>query len=211
MNAPQIVKQTRGRSQHTSSGAPSDERWIQILDVSTELFRTKGFAGTSMRDISEAVGLLKGSLYYYIEAKEDLLFNILKGLHDDGETIIEEVQFGSDDPISELRNYVTKAVIFAGRNAKRLAIFLRDFQCVPADKRSQIISEREMYVRTAEKLIEEAQQAGLSPESRDVHTAAILLMGAVSSTHEWLQPEGPRDIAQVAAEVADQLINGIAS
>jgi TetR/AcrR family transcriptional regulator, cholesterol catabolism regulator len=187
----------------------SQERWQQILDLSSELFRQKGYSGTSMNDISKAVGLLKGSLYYYIRSKEDLLFEILKGLHDDGEEIVASVEFGSNDPIGQLQLYLMKAIVFAGRNARRISIFLRDFEHVPVGRRGAIISEREMYVLTATRLIEEGVERRIIAPSLEPHMAATLIMGAVSSTHEWLRPDGKRPIEEIADSIAHILTEGL--
>ena len=188
----------------------SQERWQQILEVSSDLFLKSGYAGTSMNDISQAVGLLKGSLYYYIQSKEDLLFAILKGLHDDGEEIVASVKFDSGDPIGQLQLYLQKAAVFAGRNAKRLSIFLRDFENVPVARRSEIISEREMYVQTANRLIDEAVDLGLIAPALDPPMAAKLIMGAISSTHEWLRPDGEMPIEDLAGQIAHVLTEGLA-
>ena len=51
----------------------SDNRLPLILDEAARLFREKGYAATSMRDIATAVDMLPGSLYYHFAAKEDLL------------------------------------------------------------------------------------------------------------------------------------------
>ena len=191
------------------SGTVSQERWQQILDVSSELFRQKGYAGTSMNDISKAVGLLKGSLYYYIRSKEDLLFEILKGLHDDGEEIVASVKFNSDDSIGQLQLYLMKAIVFAGKNAKRISIFLRDFEHVPVGRRRAIISEREMYVLTATRLIEEGVKRRIIAPPLEPRMAATLIMGAVSSTHEWLRPDGKQPIEEIAASIAHMLTDGL--
>jgi TetR/AcrR family transcriptional regulator, cholesterol catabolism regulator len=191
------------------SGTDSQDRWQQILDVSGELFRQKGYSGTSMNDISKAVGLLKGSLYYYIRSKEDLLFEILKGLHDDGEEIVASVKFGSNDSIGQLQLYLMKAIVFAGRNAKRMSIFLRDFEHVPVARRGAIISEREMYVLTATRLIEEGVKRRIIAPSLEPRMAATLIMGAVSSTHEWLRPDGKQPIEEIAASIAHMLTEGL--
>src|SRR3954465_4306069 len=45
----------------------------QVRAAALRLFRDKGYHATSMRDIAEAVGINKGSLYSYIRSKEDLL------------------------------------------------------------------------------------------------------------------------------------------
>jgi len=44
-----------------------------ILDEAARLFRERGYAATSMRDIAAAIDMLPGSLYYHFAAKEDLL------------------------------------------------------------------------------------------------------------------------------------------
>jgi DNA-binding NarL/FixJ family response regulator len=54
-----------------SAGAP--KRRAEIVDVAKRLFATNGYDATSIQQIADEVGLLKGSLYYYIAAKDDLL------------------------------------------------------------------------------------------------------------------------------------------
>ncbi|RYD54379.1 MAG: TetR/AcrR family transcriptional regulator [Sphingomonadales bacterium] len=187
----------------------SQERWQQILEVSTDLFRRKGFIGTSMQDVSDAVGLLKGSLYYYIRSKEDLLFEILKGLHTDGEEIVASVQFGSDDPIEQLRLYLKRCAVFSGANHARLVIFQRDFENIPEDRRKEIISDREMYAQTVQRLMKEAQAKKMVSADMDLSLASKLISSAITSTHEWLRPQGRRPLEDAAAEIATLLTDGL--
>lgn len=51
-------------------------RLDNIVDAATELFKTKGYVGTSMRDLAEAVGIEAGSLYSHVSSKEEILQNI---------------------------------------------------------------------------------------------------------------------------------------
>jgi len=64
----------------------SDNRLAQILDEAARLFREKGYAATSMRDIASAVDMLPGSLYYHFAAKEDLLVAV----YEEGVRLITE-------------------------------------------------------------------------------------------------------------------------
>jgi TetR/AcrR family transcriptional repressor of nem operon len=48
-----------------------------ILNEAENLFRQKGYRNTTMADIAQATGLLKGSLYYYYPSKEKLASAIL--------------------------------------------------------------------------------------------------------------------------------------
>src|SRR5207302_8290682 len=47
------------------------------LPISARLFAERGFDGTSMDDIAKELGMLKGSLYYWIQSKEALLNDVL--------------------------------------------------------------------------------------------------------------------------------------
>jgi TetR/AcrR family transcriptional regulator, cholesterol catabolism regulator len=210
MAAASRLSRTRGGAAlKTRSGVHARERWQRILVAATRLFREKGFSATSMQDVSDEVGLLKGSLYYYIRSKEDLLYAVLKDLHLGGEEIIRRIQFRSGAPLAQLETYLRDLGLHAGRNQDRLAVFLRDFRFVRAHEQREIIRERNMYVTAAEKLIIEARDRGEAERSTDARIAAILLTTAVSSIHEWYREGGALPLDAVAEQAAALLIGGI--
>jgi len=51
----------------------AEERKNEILDAADELFRLKGFDGTSTNDILEKVGIARGGLYHHFKSKEDIM------------------------------------------------------------------------------------------------------------------------------------------
>ena len=60
--------------------AKANVRMAEILDSAAKFFYTKGYHATSIEDVARDVGMLKGSLYYYIKSKEDLLYGLLLGV-----------------------------------------------------------------------------------------------------------------------------------
>lgn len=58
------------------------ERKNEILDASEALFTTKGYNETTIIDILTAVGIAKGTFYYYFTSKEEVLDAILVRLVD---------------------------------------------------------------------------------------------------------------------------------
>ncbi|WP_077213442.1 TetR/AcrR family transcriptional regulator [Bacillus dakarensis] len=56
----------------------SSERYMKIIDAAAKIFREKGYKEATLEDIASEVGILKGSLYYYIDKKEDLLFAVVE-------------------------------------------------------------------------------------------------------------------------------------
>ena len=54
-----------------------NHRKDQILRTAAKMFCERTFHGTTLQDIAQEVGMLKGSLYYYITSKEKLLVDII--------------------------------------------------------------------------------------------------------------------------------------
>ena len=71
-------------------GTLNETRWEEVLAVSSKVFEEKGYRGATLQDIATRLGLLKGSLYYYIQSKEDLLFEILRRAHQQGIDFVAE-------------------------------------------------------------------------------------------------------------------------
>src|SRR5271168_73960 len=85
---------------------PRDERWAQILNVAAQVFFEKGYDATSLQDIANRTGILKGSLYYYIETKEDLLGNLLREAQEKGLRSIRPIAERPGSPIHRLADMI---------------------------------------------------------------------------------------------------------
>lgn len=70
------------RSSEAPKGAANEARWAEVLDAAFAVFVERGYENATIQDIASRVGLLKGSLYYYIESKEALLFALIKRAYD---------------------------------------------------------------------------------------------------------------------------------
>ena len=66
----------------TSSTTDAPTRRSELLLIAAELFATKGFKNTTVRDIAEASGILSGSLYHHFDSKESMVDEILRTFQD---------------------------------------------------------------------------------------------------------------------------------
>lgn len=55
----------------------------ELVDAAEELFKKKGYSGTSIADIVNKVGVAHGLFYYYFDSKEDVIDAIVEKLVDD--------------------------------------------------------------------------------------------------------------------------------
>jgi AcrR family transcriptional regulator len=65
------------------------ETRAQILRVALALFTEKGFEGTSIRDISSALGLTKSALYYHFQSKDAIVVGLLEERHQELDDLID--------------------------------------------------------------------------------------------------------------------------
>lgn len=157
----------------------------RILDIATDLFRDRGYAGTSIRDIAEELGMTKAALYYHFTCKDDVLTALVAPTVTAIETFISEAEAQErPDPAALLRDFV----LILARNAPAMATALGD----PVVLRSEAgrFSFREKQARLV-RLI-----AGPEPDEAALLRARAAL-GAVRAALEALSPT-------CAAEAGDQ-------
>ena len=68
------------------------------------MFREKGFAATSMRDLAEMVGIEAASLYNHIRSKNEILEAICFDVANIFNTHIESIEAGSQNPIEKIES-----------------------------------------------------------------------------------------------------------
>ncbi len=81
----------------------------RILDAAARLFRERGFEGTGVADLMEAVGLTHGGFYGHFASKEDLMAQACARVIERArEAWIKRAENGPDDPLSSIaRGYLT--------------------------------------------------------------------------------------------------------
>ncbi|MEU7629808.1 helix-turn-helix domain-containing protein [Nocardia sp. NPDC049220] len=82
---------------------------IAIRDAAVRLFGAKGFEQTSLREVADAVGITKASLYYHYASKLDLLLAIIDPIVDHMRSVVDDLDQAPRDPDSirqVLRTYL---------------------------------------------------------------------------------------------------------
>jgi TetR/AcrR family transcriptional regulator, cholesterol catabolism regulator len=173
----------------------ADSRLPQLLDEAARLFRTRGFEGTSMRDIARAVGMLPGSLYCHFETKEALLVAVyIKGV----EQISGAVQSVVDrhkDPWDRLEAACVAHLeaILHDDDYAQVVVRVRPADVPVADQ--SLIDLRNRYEALFSRLVADLPLA----RNTDRTTLRLMLMGAMNWSQVWYRPGGrlvPRTIAR---------------
>ena len=98
----------------------------KIIEVSEQLFLEKGFSNTSVEDITNTLGISKGSFYTYFDSKDALLEEIVKRTLEEIEAELLEFQNKSGNKEEILEEFVEMNINLAKEFGPSIIISLRD-------------------------------------------------------------------------------------
>ena len=174
-----------------------------ILHAAAGLFRQRGYAAVSLRDIAEAVGMKTGSLYYHFSSKESLVEEILtlgtQGAFDASRAAVEAL--GAADPVDKLGAVVLAHTRFLHDEADFASANLKILQQVPPQIRERHVRQDRAYGHYVSGIIDEIAAAhGLAP-GLDPSILRMLCFGAMNWSISWYDPQGASP-----TQIADQLM-----
>jgi AcrR family transcriptional regulator len=182
----------------------------QMLQVAARLFSERGYHGTSMQDLAEDLGMLRGSLYAHIESKEDLLFHIVDEGADRFIARMSEVASSDSDPFEKLRAGLLAHITTVAEHLDASTVFLNDWRLLSPARKKQIGKKRSRYEQLVSSIIEEGIKSGSFRNDLDPRFAALTFLSTVNWLYQWYDPKGPLDAAGIADKFSEILINGFA-
>ena len=192
-----------------TNGAGSKKRDREIIDAAAEIFHRKGYSETSVQDVADAVGILKGSLYYYIDSKEDLLFRMLLEVHEDAKAVVTETAELDLPPLERLRIYVRRHVEYNARNLAKIAVYYHDFGLLKAERKQAILEQRKFYENFVKGLVEEAQQRGEVYREVDPVLVSNAVFGVLNWIYTWYRPGGAVTPEYLGTLYAEVVVTGV--
>ncbi len=173
----------------TPRGTFNEARWDEVLSVAAGLFSEKGYRAATLQDIASRLGMLKGSLYYYIESKEALLFEILKRAHLKGLEFLQEVENERTGPPAErlerlIRRWMHGVEVFPAD----LVISVADLRYLQGPRRAEIVAMRSRIGRIVEEIIADGISDGSFDPAIDPYTAMATLFQILNNTSAWYRP-----------------------
>ena len=178
----------------------------ELVSVAAQLFAERGYHGTSMADLADAMGVQKGSLYSLTESKQELLVLITgegaTSFHAGLDGVPEDVE-----PLERVRLALRAHLGVVAAQVSAATVFTREWRFLDEPERTAFRAERRRCEERWRDLLREAADRGALRSDLDVEAAVLLVLSAANWAYTWIRPGAETD--ELADRFFSILLDGV--
>lgn len=195
-------------------GIPISDRMRQrmrhrIFNVAARLFLNQGYHETSMRQVAEAVGMGKSTLYDYFRNKEEILLYFVEQEMD---TIHQDaVQIAAMNiPVEEkLRRILRSLWAYLEENKEMAVLIARESSRLGERATERIVSRHDNYRKILEGVIRQGTQEGVFRSANPTRASSILSGMMTMPFYGWWWKRADEGVDDIVDELVDIFLSGI--
>lgn len=179
-----------------------------IIGKAAKMFREKGFAATSMRDLAESVGVEAASLYNHIQSKAEILQDICFRVANLLTAHLEKVESGKHNAIEKIKTILRMHIDQMVNNHDEAHVADREWRHLTEPYLSNFKAQRRGYRQRLAAIIEDGIQKK-EIKSIDPATAVLIMLHAISGIESWHRSEQKISTDQLEANMITILVDGL--
>ncbi len=185
-------------------------RRAEVVRAAARLFSERGYHGTSMQHLGDALGLQRGSLYAHIGSKEELLFDVVDEGADRflerGREALELAGSAGD----RLEALLVGHAETAAEHLDAATVFLNEWRYLSEDLRAAVQAKRDGYEAIVRTIVEDGIATGEFRADADVRFAATLVLSAGNWLFSWYRAGGELGPTEIGERFAELMTRGLA-
>ena len=194
-----------------AAGEPKRGTLERLFDTAATLFRDKGYAATTTREMAATLGIQQASLYYHITSKEDLFYQLcvssLTHLHSDVESAVHEVH----EPLGRICTLIRVHLQTLLVHQCRHVIMLTELRALSNAHHADVLALRKKYARLVESVLEEGQAAGVIRRDVPSKYLYLALLNVLNWAVLWFRREQELPADRIAGLFTPIYLHGAAA
>lgn len=179
-----------------------------ILRRAAAMFREKGFAATSMRDLAEMVGIEAASLYNHIRSKNEILEAICFDVANIFNTHMETVDSSSKKSIAKIEDLLRFHIRQMVENYEEVYVSDREWKHLEEPYLSNFQTQRRNYRKKFASIIEEGIEKN-EIRKIDAPTAVLIILHAISGIESWHRSKAKISAEELEDNMLKIMIDGL--
>ena len=173
----------------------------ELLERAADLFAERGFNGTSLQDVADAMGMTRPAIYHYFESKEALLGALLEGLTEGRATQLAAIRRRKEPAADKLRAAALFMASEMARYPARFRLLIQGEADLPEHLAAKNNKAKREVLTQLVAIIDEGVRSG-EFRAIDPRLAAFSIIGMCNWIAWWFKPQGLLSLEDVAAEFA---------
>ncbi len=180
-----------------------------VVRAAGRLFASRGYHGTSMRDLGRELGLLGSSLYSHVGGKQELLVEVVERGARLFQAAAEEALGVPGTAADRLRALVAGHVRVVLDHRDEARTFLNEAAALDAPTRSRIVAARDRYEEAFRGVLAAGVVDGSLRPDLDPKVDAIFVLSILNAVERWFREDGEIDRAELVARIDRFVRDGI--
>jgi AcrR family transcriptional regulator len=180
----------------------------RLSSHAARLFAERGYHGTSVSDLAEAIGIHKSSIYAHIERKEDLLAEIALAGAAAFHQALDDVP--ADVAADQRLRLALRAHLHVVKGQLAVAtVWLQEWRFLTGQPRKAFLAQRHAYEDRIKELVKAAVEMGALAGDLDIDYAVLVFLSVANWSYTWFTPKTDADDA--SARFWNLLLHGMAA
>jgi AcrR family transcriptional regulator len=181
----------------------------QVIRKAAELFKDKGYAAASMRDLAQLLGIEAASLYSHIKSKEEILRSLCFDMAAEFQKSLAEVEGKNVTASERLRHGIIGHIQVMAKDLTASAVFMNEHRHLSQPYLRDFLLMRINYINRFKSIIEQGVKTGEFKDTIDRKLAVMTLFSSLNWMPMWYDPGSAIDPSQLGDQLADMLVNGL--
>ena len=178
-----------------------------LLAAAATTFATRGYSGTSMRDIAHDSGISLSGIYYYTRGKSSLLYEIQSRTIDALLASTAQALSRVTAPAEQLLQFVENHVSYSNDHPAFVRVLSHETAPDGSDERREAVElKRHEYVRVLRDILDRVRQEYAAPVSTKF--AADMLFAMMSGPRQWGVTDTDLNVGLASRLIYDLFVHG---
>lgn len=180
----------------------------RLIEVAIDLFASRGFRGTSIRDIACAMGMSISNIYHYFGSKEGLLLSILQN---SAKQVVDQLDLVNDqesDPVERFKSLIKTHILMSKDHKKEVKIFFLDEEHL-SQEGIEINKQFQRDVLNIYKRELETLKTRGYIRYENLTALALNILGVINWQLRWYRPDGSIPLEKIAEEILTFIMYGV--
>ena len=186
----------------------SIEKFNKIVDASAKVFREKGYKAATLEDIANEVGMLKGSLYYYIEKKDDLLYAVVERPLNEMTENLKAIVNSSDSPSIKLENALKNHISSFEKYQSELFVWI-SIEWFKTEFGGEIATVGDEYDHLFRKIVIDGIEKGEFRSDLDPKLMTFAIFGVYNYMQRWYSPDNKYSFDEISKQFNAFVLQGV--